>query len=157
MTRVSLSVVSRLALLSLTLTSLSCGDGNFTGLILESSSGRKSVRFAGGLVQSVTIDPASPAPNGDIRIRSVITNRGSSSVTVTVRECGLDLAGTLAVTWTPGTVSCDAYSSRRPLARGESITAFDYRRVSSSNGDYEARIRHALDPEHWIDVPISVR
>ena len=113
-----------------------------------------SVAFADGLVQTVTLSPQ-PVATGDIlTIRSVITNRGAGPVTLERRACGLDLGGTLVVTYPPTMMRCAAYSMTGPLAPGDSAVGIEYKQVASRAGLYELRVQHALHPAAAVTLPV---
>lgn len=111
----------------------------------------------GNVIQTITLDPAAPAPGENVTVRSVITNRGSSAIQLSARVCGLDYAGSLELTWPPEVLKCGAYSSQTSLAPGDSIVGHDIMRVSSAPGRYVLEVRHALSPETWVDLPVEVR
>lgn len=107
------------------------------------------------LVQVVRLTPEQPAQNQELVIESVIINRGPLPVDFTGRLCGLDTKGDLELTGS--LLMCAAYSMRGELASGDSVVGFDARVVASRPGRYTLGIRHLLDPERWMEVPVAVR
>lgn len=108
-----------------------------------------------GLVQTVRVSPARPAPGDTLQITSVVRNRGTGAVEVVSRVCGLDLETDLALGDPFG--RCLAYSQQRPLAPGDSVREQESKTVLSRPGSYTLRLRHLLQPEQWISVPLAVR
>ena len=108
----------------------------------------------GGLAQRVTVTPAAPAPGDTIVIRSRVTNFGLSAVIVTSTICGVHTQGTLEL-W-DCFIRCAGYSTRGDLAAGDSLV--DSRRmvVTSQPGRYTLEVRHLLDPDVWLSLPIDV-
>jgi hypothetical protein len=111
----------------------------------------------GTLVQTVAITPASPAPGDLIQVRSVVVNRGSGAVMLESRICGLDFGGTLGVEWPAGIVKCAGYSMRGELAPGDSVVGHDIMEVRSPQGHYRLRVRQAVAPDAWVELPVEVR
>ena len=115
----------------------------------------------GSLVGSVTLQqvirltPASPAPNEVLTIESVVINRGAQPVVFTSRICGLDTKGDLELTIS--LFMCAGYSMHGTLLPGDSLAGFDARVVASTPGQYTLHVRHLLDPERWVEVPVDVR
>lgn len=118
---------------------------------------RTPIDKTGDLVQTLTLDPSRPRSGENVRIRSVIENRGDKSVQLSSRICGLDLEGTLELGWPPDVLKCAGYSSRQSLAPGDSIVDVDIMRVTSPAGGYVLKVRHSLDPEAWIELDVKVR
>lgn len=110
-----------------------------------------------GLLQSVTVRSAPLLDARDIEVRSVLTNTGSSALTLTSRICGLDFAGTLTVSDIPGLMRCAAFSGSSVLAAGDSLVVSDLVRVASAPGTRVLRVRHALVPDHWASLTVTVR
>lgn len=134
-----------------------CGNGLGPHVQSRTSSpGLAETALTNGLVHRVSMSP-SPDSGSDIQIRSVLVNTGTQSMLLEHRECGLDLGGTLKLSWPPGIVKCMAYSGRGQLAPGDSIVGGDYMRVASAPGRHELRVRHALDPEMWTPIDVVVR
>lgn len=147
------SVIRRALAAALVASVASCSDAA-TGL----SSGRGVARDeASGLEHRVTLIPSVPSAGGEVEIHSVITNRGTESVTVSSRICGLDYGGTLKLAFPNGSASCGAIGVGGPLAPGESRTNTDLNRIASALGVYSLRVRHAVQPELWVEVPVIVR
>jgi hypothetical protein len=110
-----------------------------------------------GLEHRVTLTPSEPTAGRDVQIRSVITNRGTESVTVNSRICGLDFGGNLKLAYPNGSATCGGYSTAGSIAPGESRTNTDFNRAASAPGIYTLRVRHALQPELWVEVAVVVR
>jgi hypothetical protein len=121
-----------------------------------SSPGVAETALTNGLVHRLSL-PRSPESGSDITIRSVLVNTSATSILVEHRECGLDYSGTLKLSGPPHVLKCQAHSSRRQLAAGDSIVGGDYMRVASGPGRYELRVRHALDPQTWTSIAVVVR
>lgn len=112
---------------------------------------------APGLVQSVSLRRAALLGGNDVEVRSVITNTAAAPVTLVSRICGLDYSGSLELVEVPGVLRCAAYSSTVVLAAGDSVVATDHMRVASAPGTYVLRVRHALVPEFWATLPVTIR
>ena len=119
--------------------------------------GQVRVVMPNGLVQTVTLTPSGPAPASDVEIRSVIVNRNIQSIALTSRICALDYAGSLVLTNSPAVLKCAGYSASAALAPNDSVVTSDLMRISSARGQYQLRVRHAVDPEQWVSVPVVVR
>lgn len=118
--------------------------------------GKGTVVLADGLVQEVTVSPVAPTTGSPLSIRSVIVNRGSTTVTLESRVCSLAFSGTLALQEPPASVRCLAYSMTGPLAPGDSVVATDAKRVASPPGHYVLRVEHAVHPTATVEVPLTV-
>jgi len=116
---------------------------------------RSSTGGVGTLQQVIRLAPDSPTPNQVLTIESLIINRGAQPVEFTSRICGLDTKGDLVLTGS--LLMCAAYSMRGTLPPGDSLSGFDARVVASSPGQYTLRVRHLIDPERWVEVPVEVR
>jgi len=111
--------------------------------------------IAPNLVQVVRLTPEHPAQNQEMVIESVIINRGTVPVDLISRVCGLDAKGDLELTGS--LLMCAAYSMHGHLAPGDSVRGFDARVVASRPGRYTLRVRHLLEPERWVEIPVEVR
>lgn len=108
-----------------------------------------------GLEQTVRLSPAEPAPGDTLIIASVVMNGTSLPVDVTSRICGIDVETTLKLTGT--NVACAGYSMHGELAPGDSLLGSAMGVVASAPGTYNLRVRHLLNPDVWVEVPITVR
>jgi len=113
--------------------------------------------FGSGLRQTVTVRSAVLLDGNDIEIRSAIVNVTSRVITLTSRICSLDVGGTLLLTEIPTIAHCAGYSGQSTLFPGDSVVMSDLQRLAVPRGAYVLRVRHALQPEHWISVPVLVR
>jgi hypothetical protein len=147
------SAVRRTLVLTLLAPVAGCTDAT-TGI--SSGSGVTRAELS-GLEHRVTLTPSEPTAGGDVQIHSVITNRGTESVVVSSRICGLDFGGSLDLTYPNGSAACGGYSTAGSLAPGESRTNTDLNRVASAPGTYTLRVRHALQPELWVEMRVVVR
>ena len=110
-----------------------------------------------GLEQRVTLTPSQPVTSQNVQIQSVITNRGSQAVELQSRICGLDLGGDLELTFPPDFGVCAGHSMHGTIAPGESRGGSELQRVASKPGTYTLRVRHALQPELWVEMRVVVR
>ena len=110
-----------------------------------------------GLEHRVTLTPSEPTAGSDVQIHSVITNRGPESVALNSRICGLDFDGDLDLAHPNGSAACGGYSMGGSIAPGESRTNTGLNRVASAPGVYTLRVRHALQPELWVEIRVVVR
>jgi hypothetical protein len=108
-----------------------------------------------GLGQTVRLSPAEPATGDTLDILSVVVNQTTAAVDVESRICGLDLESSLKLT--NAFPSCAGYSMRGALAPGDSLQGFARRVVAGPSGTYTLRVRHLLDPDVWVEVPVTVR
>ena len=111
----------------------------------------------GDLEQIVQVIPRSPRVGETIGIGSLVINRGHDQVRLTVTDCAYHLDGTLELQECLCPV-CGSSSYTTDLAAGDSIVGHtDWRfRVSSEPGTYTLRVRHLLDPDVWVTVPVVV-
>jgi len=133
----------------LSLTTIACGTQP------ASLTGPRVVITPQGLEQTVRLSPAVPAPGETLDITSVVVNQTTSAVDVTSRICGFDIESSLALV--NSSLHCAGYSMHGELAAGDSILGFERREVAGQAGDYTLRIRHLLNPDVWVDVPVTVR
>lgn len=131
-----------------------CGDGPTGDPDSELESGLAAAT-AGDLAQRVTVTPAMPAPGEQIFIASEVVNEGSAREPVTSRICGLDLESALELTGS--LLLCAGYSMHSELEPGDTLKSFDAVVVRGEPGEYTLRVRHLIDPEVWVSVPIVVR
>jgi hypothetical protein len=108
-----------------------------------------------GLEQTVRLSPEIPASGDTLDISSVIVNATTSPVDVTSRTCGFDIESSLALV--NSYLHCAAYSMHGELAAGDSIVGLERRFVAGKAGTYTLRVRHLLDPDVWVEIPITVR
>ena len=137
--------------------SLAAGCGETPTETTAPGDGTALVGHIGSLEQTVSITPALPASGENISIRSVIVNRGSAPATLEARICGLDFAGGLKLEWPADIAKCGGYSRAAQLAPGDSIVEHDIMQVVSLPGKHELRVRHAIDPDAWVELAIVVR
>jgi hypothetical protein len=109
-----------------------------------------------GLEQRVTLTPAELRVGDDVLIQSVITNRGSQPVSLESRICGLTFGGDLHLTTPPDIGTCAGFSMGGTIAPDESRESSELRRVSSVPGTYTLRVKHALQPELWVELRVVV-
>jgi hypothetical protein len=147
------SAVRRTLVLTLLASVAGCTDATTA---IESGSGITRVEPS-GLEHRVTLTPSEPTAGGDVQIHSVITNRGTESVALNSRICGLDYGGNLKLAYPNGSAACGGYSMGGSIAPGESRTNTDLNRVASALGVYTLRVRHALRPELWVEMRVVVR
>ena len=108
-----------------------------------------------GLEQSVRLSPAQPAPGDTLDIASIVVNRTAEPVEVASRICGLDLETALKLT--DPFIRCAGYSMQGAVPPGDSVQGFDRRVVGGGPGSYTLRVRHLLNPDVWVEVPVTVR
>jgi len=120
-----------------------------------SLTGPKVVVTPQGLEQTVRLSPAEPAPGDTLNIESIVVNGTAAPVDVVSRICGMDLETTLKLTY--ANLACAGYSMQGALAPGDSLLGFAGGVVASAPGQYTLRVRHLLDPDVWVDVPVTVR
>jgi hypothetical protein len=116
-----------------------------------------ALTLRGPLAVRTTLSPGTPSSGENVTVRSVIVNVGRESVMLESRMCGLDYGGSLGLTYPHGVGKCAAYSITGLILPGDSVVTSDLMRVSSAPGSYELRVRHALSPEAWVNVPVTVR
>ncbi len=110
-----------------------------------------------GLEQRVTLTPAELIAGENVTITSVITNRGSQAIALESRICGLTLGGDIRLDPPPGIGMCAGYSMSGTIAPGQSRESVEIRRVASPPGTYTLRVKHALEPELWVELRVAVR
>ncbi|MBK6489452.1 MAG: hypothetical protein IPF98_21940 [Gemmatimonadetes bacterium] len=134
-----------------------CSSASTTNPDGASANGAANVNVTATVSQSVSLSPVSPTSGTNVTVRSVLTNRGTSSFELDSRVCGLDYAGSLSLTLPPGLLQCLAYSQRRTILPGDSVVTLDYQRVVSPAGAYTLRVKHAVQPEAWAELQVQVR
>ena len=107
-----------------------------------------------GLEQTVRLSPEAPAPGETVDITSLVVNQTTSTIDVTSRICGLDIESSLGLV--NSSIHCAGYSMQGALAVGDTIQGFDRRVVSGMPGTYMVRVRHLLNPDVWVEVPVTV-
>ncbi len=110
-----------------------------------------------GLEQRVTLTPAELVTGQNVTITSTITNRGTQPVPLESRICGLTLGGDIRLDPPPGIGFCEGHSMGGTIAPGESRESTDIKRVASGRGTYTLRVKHALQPELWVEMRVVVR
>ena len=110
-----------------------------------------------GLEQRVTLSPAELTAGDNVTITSVITNHGNQAIPLESRICGLTLAGDIRLDWPPGHGVCGGFSMGGTIAPGESRSSTELRQVTSGPGVYTLRVKHALQPEAWVEMRVVVR
>ena len=110
-----------------------------------------------GLDQRVTLSPAELVIGQNVTIHSVVTNRGNQAIALRSRICGLDIESDMSLPHPPDIGFCGGHSMSGSIAPGESRESTDIRRVSSEAGSYTIRVRHALQPERWVELRVAVR
>jgi hypothetical protein len=110
-----------------------------------------------GLEQRVTLTPAELVTGQNVTITSTITNRGTQPVALESRICGLTLGGDIRLDPPPGIGFCEGFSMGGTIAPGESRESSTIKRVASAPGAYTLRIKHALQPELWVEMRVVVR
>ena len=108
-----------------------------------------------GLEQTVRLSPAEPAVGDNLAITSVVVNGTGAAVDIVSRICGLDLETALKLN--AAGVACAGYSMQGPLEPGDSLQGFSSRVVVGPAGTYTLRVRHLLNPDVWVEVPVTVR
>ena len=115
---------------------------------------RVQVHLPAGVEQAVTLSETTVRTGDTLWVRSVVRARGDSAVALWARICGLDLEG-LELHDPFG--RCAAYSMQTQLAPGDSLVQVDQRLVTSAPGDYTLRVRHVVQPDTWVELPVRVR
>jgi hypothetical protein len=146
------STLHRAIVLGLIASTASC-----TEVVTAGSGGDVRRTIGPNLEQHVTVSPSEPRVGENVTIHSVITNRGTEAVALSSRICGLDLSGDLQVTFAPGIGFCAGHSIGGSIPTGASRESTDIRRVASSPGTHSLRVRHALQPELWVELRVVVR
>lgn len=108
-----------------------------------------------GLEQTVRLSPAEPFPGDTLAITSIVVNGTGAAVDVVSRICGLDVETSLKLS--VAGVACAGYSMQGPLAPGDTLQGFTTAVVVGPPGTYTLRVRHLLNPDVWVDVPVMVR
>jgi hypothetical protein len=108
-----------------------------------------------GLEQTVRLSPAEPVPGDTLKIESIVVNGTGAAVEVTSRICGMDVETSLQLSHP--NIACAGYSMQGALAPGDSLLGFAGGVVASGPGTYTMRVRHLLNPDVWVDVPVAVR
>lgn len=132
----------------LSLATLACNTGPAT------ITAPKVIITPQGLEQTVRLTPATPAPGDTLDIASIVVNQTAAAIDVASRICGLDVESSLKLT--NSFLACAGYSMQGALATGDTIQGFDRRVVGGIPGNYVLRVRHLLNPDVWVDVPVTV-
>jgi hypothetical protein len=147
---------SLVALVPTLLVLAGCSGGQVptTGHLVSESDVTRAVQP--GLDQRVTLTPAELVTGQNVTIQSVITNRGGNAVPLESRICGLTLDGTIRLDFPPDIGMCGGFSMGGTIAPGESRQSTEIRRVASAPGTYTLRVKHALQPELWVEMRVVV-
>lgn len=108
-----------------------------------------------GLEQTVRLSPAEPATGDTLVITSTVVNGTGAAVDVTSRICGIDVETALKLAGP--NMACAGYSMHGELAPGDSLLGSALGTVASGPGTYVLRVRHLLNPDVWVEIPITVR
>jgi hypothetical protein len=129
-----------------------CADGG-----PAAPEGLRRVLVGHRLEQQVVLTPAAPRAGDALSVRSLVRNRGPGSVQFEARVCGLDWRTDLQLT-PPHLFRCGAYSQSGSLAPGDTLIQGEaLGTVTSSPGSYTLEVRHLLDPNVWVRIPVAVR
>jgi hypothetical protein len=130
-----------------------CGDGSPVSDPSLSQPGVGGIQAA-GFHQTVTVQPAGPASGGQMTIRSEVIYRGDLARDATFRVCGLDVDTDLKLSGS--LLECLGYSATRRVAPGDTLRGVLPVVVLGPPGFYTLRVRHLLDPEVWVSLPLHV-
>jgi hypothetical protein len=112
--------------------------------------------FTGGLMQTVTLSSGEVGAGEVLEIRSVLENRAAAPVDVVSHICGLTIHTAMPLA-ADQLARCGGYSlggAMRPGdTREESLSVV----VGEGPGTYTIAVRHALSPELWMMVDVTVR
>jgi len=108
-----------------------------------------------GLEQTVRYAPEDPAAGDTLDITSIVVNQTAGAIDVASRICGLDVESSLKLT--NSFLSCAGYSMQGELAVGDTLRGLARRVIAGPPGAYTLRVRHLLDPDVWVEIPITVR
>ena len=108
-----------------------------------------------GLEQTVRFTPADPATGDTLDVTSIVVNETNAAVDVASRICGLDVESSLKLT--NAFLACAGYSMQGELAVGDTLQGYARRVIAGPPGSYTLRVRHLLNPDVWVEVPITVR
>jgi hypothetical protein len=143
-----------------------CGDSRLSGperaRLATDAQGRTA--GPGGLEQRLTARVEAPLGDtpytAELVVTSTIVNTGSTTVSLTTREClfqDADVESTARMDRYEPFISCSAVSSARDVAPGQSSSAMEVRfGVRSGPGTYTLKLRHALAPEFRGEVSFRV-
>jgi hypothetical protein len=109
------------------------------------------------LRQTVIVAPSNLTKGDTVRIRSMIRNVGTQSVTLESRICGLNIETTMSLPWPPGIGMCGGYSQTRTMAPGDSVESSELRQVQSGPGEYQVRVTHALKPAGSLQLKLTIK
>ena len=149
------SIVICFVLLALSTFSPGCSPSTTPAVLSSESDVTRGV--APGLEQRVTLTPAELMSGENVTIHSVLTNRGTNAISLQSRICGLDVESDISLPHPPDIGFCGGHSMGGSIAPGETRESTDIRRVAAAAGSYTIRVRHALQPEQWVDVRVTVR
>jgi hypothetical protein len=117
-----------------------------------------------GLEQRLTARVETPLGDtpytAELVVTSTIVNTGSTTVSLTAREClfqDADIESTARMDRHEPFILCSAFSSARDVAPGQSSGTMEVRfGVRSGPGTYTLKLRHALAPEFRGEVSFQV-
>ena len=114
----------------------------------------------GDLEQTVEVTPRDPKVGERIDIWSVVINRGDDQESPVAHLCELAVSGgtlELDVSPDPSSGRCMLSHGRIGLSAGDStVLSSGPWEVVSEPGTYNVRVRHLLDPDVWVTVPVVV-
>lgn len=88
---------------------------------------------------------------------STLLNASDTPAALLSRVCGLDVEANLNIGPPPGGGSCGGYALGGEIAARNVRTEYLKLVVSSPPGRYSLRVRHAIDPSAWVELPIEIR
>ncbi len=128
-----------------------CG---ISGPSFNANTGEWTVDLGNGMQQVVAISVSRPLSGDTVVVTSRVVKQSGDSIRVTHRICGLTLTGTLATAPVGG--GCLGYSGTRWIRRGDTLSEAERVMVESPAGTYTLGVQLLLDPEHIVEVPVTV-
>lgn len=107
-----------------------------------------------GLEETLTLSPDVVRWGDTLIITSTVINQSAAAVAVVHRVCGLDLQTNLSLR--QAYVTCAGYSASGDLNPGDTVVGVEQRVVAAAPGTYTLRVRHLLNPDVWLAVPMTL-
>ena len=111
----------------------------------------------GGLLQVLHVSDTVPQRGDTLYFQSTVYNVADSTVTLHAKLACLDITGDLSMVDPVHFRVSECGSEIRPLIAGDSLIEGALRVVLSPPGSYTIWVRHLLEPDVSIEVPVRVK
>ncbi len=103
---------------------------------------------------TVTATPARAGRGETVLITSRVVRVGDTADTATLRICGLDIQ--TALDFPDPTGTCFALGGERTMMPGDTVLEAQAGVVDWPRGEHRIRVRHMVQPSHWLELTLAV-